>query len=201
MALGLFVLLPTVIAGWLKPLGPSGTVLNLVEGGLRIGLVLGYIATIRRLKEVRRVFKYHGAEHKAINALENEGVVDVDAAMRQSTIHPRCGTNFVLTVLLVKVLVLSFFGWPEFWLRLGLRLALLPLVAALAYEVIRLAGRYRNVGLLQALVLPGLLTQRLTTDEPEREMVEVAVAALNSVVAREQPELAEKTAEPLALQV
>jgi uncharacterized protein YqhQ len=200
-ALCLFVLFPTIVAGWLKPLHPSGMVLNLVEGGLRIALVLGYIASIRRLKEVRRVFKYHGAEHKAINALENEGVVDVDAAMRQTTIHPRCGTNFVLTVLLVKVLIFSFLGWPAFWLRLGLRLALLPLVAAVAYEVIRLAGRYRNVAVLQALVLPGLLTQRLTTDEPEREMVEVAVAALRGVIAREQPEVAERTAEPLALQV
>src|SRR5262245_5617772 len=111
ISLALFVLLPTIVAGWLKPLHPSGTTLNLIEGAIRVALVIGYIASIRRLKEVRRVFKYHGAEHKAINALENEGVADVDAAMRQSTIHPRCGTNFVLTVMLVKILVVSLFVW------------------------------------------------------------------------------------------
>jgi uncharacterized protein YqhQ len=199
-ALCLFVLLPTIVAGWVGGwLDLSKTALNLIEGGIRIALVLGYIAAIGRLREVKRVFKYHGAEHKAINAWEQEGVADVDVAMRQSTIHPRCGTNFVLTVLLVKVLVFSFLGWPSFWLRLGLRIALLPIVAAVAFEIIRLAGRYRSVPALQLLVLPGLLTQRLTTDEPEREMQEVAVTALRSVIQREQP--AELREEPVPLQV
>ncbi len=189
LGLGLFVFLPSLVAGWLGGwLGFTGTGKNLLEGGLRIALVLGYIAAIGRMREVSRLFQYHGAEHKAINALEKEGAADVDAAMRQSTIHPRCGTNFVLTVLLVTILVFSLFGWSDdVWLRLALRLALLPVIGGVAYEVIRLAGRYRHVPLIQLLVLPGLLTQRLTTREPDRDMVEVAIAALKSVLRREAP--------------
>jgi len=188
-ALGLFVLLPSWAADWLRPwLHPSDLVLNLTEGGIRIALVLGYIWTIGHMKEVKRLFRYHGAEHKAINGLEQEGVADVDVAMRQSRIHPRCGTNFVLTVLLIKVGVFALFGWQTLWLRLLLRVLLLPVVAAVAYELIRLAGKYRDVPGIQLLVLPGLLTQRLTTAEPDRGMVEVAVASLRSVLRREQPE-------------
>jgi len=186
MGIALFVLLPTLAAGMLRRwVDASDLTLNLVEGGLRVAIVLGYISIIGRMAEVKRLFKYHGAEHKAINGLEREGVVDVPTAMRQSTIHPRCGTNFLLTVLLIKVLVSSFFGWPDWWLRIGLRLAVLPLVAGLSYEVIRLAGKYRDVKALQLIVAPGLLTQRLTTREPEQEMVEVAVRALRSVLRRE----------------
>jgi uncharacterized protein YqhQ len=186
LGVGLFVLLPTLAAGALRRwFDASDLTLNLAEGGIRVAIMLGYIAAIGRMAEVKRLFKYHGAEHKAINGLELEGAADVDVAMRQSTIHPRCGTNFLLTVLMVKVLVASFFGWPEWWLRIGIRLAVLPVVAALSYEVIRLAGRYRHFTPLQLVVAPGLLTQRLTTNEPEREMVEVAVRALRSVMRRE----------------
>src|SRR5437868_2545644 len=185
--LTVFVLFPSKAADWLRPwLHPSDTALNLIEGGIRIALVLGYIWTSGRMKEVKRLFRYHGAEHKAINGLEQEGVADVDVAMRQSRIHPRCGTNFVLTVLLIKVGVFALFGWKALWIRLLLRVLLLPVVAAVAYELIRLAGKYRDVPGIQLLVLPGLLTQRLTTAEPDRGMVEVAVASLKSVLRREQ---------------
>ncbi len=110
----------------------------------------------------------------------------MDVALVQSTIHPRCGTNFVLTVLLVKVLLASFLGWPVWWERLLYRLVPLPVTAAVAFEIIRLAGKYRHVKWLQVIVAPGLLTQRLTTREPERGMVEVAVRSLQSVMEREQ---------------
>ena len=185
IGIGLFMLFPSLVAGWVAPWVPEAY-LPLVEGVVRVALVLGYIAAIGRMKEVQRLFQYHGAEHQAINALETEGRLDVDAAMRASRIHPRCGTNFVLTVLLVKALVFALIPWQRVWyLRLGTRLALLPIVGSLSYEVIRLAGRYRNVAPLQWLVLPGLLTQRLTTREPQREMVEVAVAALEGVMEKE----------------
>jgi uncharacterized protein YqhQ len=188
IGIGLFMLFPSLVAGWLSPWLHETVWLSVIEGVIRVGLVLGYIALIGRMKEVQRIFQYHGAEHQAINALETEGRLDVDAAMRASRIHPRCGTNFILTVLLVKALIFTIIPWQSVWyLRLGLRLGLLPVVASISYEMIRLAGKYRNFAPLQWLVTPGLLTQRLTTRKPEREMVEVAVASLGAVMEREAP--------------
>jgi uncharacterized protein YqhQ len=196
MALGLaiFVLFPSYAADWVRPLLKKVIVsgagrdfaTNLTEGLIRVVLFLGYIRLISRMEYVQRLFQYHGAEHKVINAFENDGVLEVEVAMRQSTIHPRCGTNFVLTVLLVKVLLASFFGWPSLGVRITLRLLALPVVAGVAYEVIRLAGKYRNVRWLQLLVAPGLWTQRLTTREPSPDMVEVAIRALDAVIRREK---------------
>jgi uncharacterized protein YqhQ len=193
LGLVLFVVVPSLAAELVRPWlreaitspGWRDFLTNLSEGVLRILIFLGYIKLISRMEYVERLFMYHGAEHKAINGYEIDGVLDVDTAMRQSTIHPRCGTNFVLTVLLVKVLLASFFGWPSVWLRLGLRIVALPIVAGVAYEVIRLAGKYRNVRWLQWIVAPGLWTQRLTTREPTADMVEVAIRALDSVLRRE----------------
>lgn len=191
IGIGLFVLAPSVVVGWLPKVG-NPLARNLLEGGLRVAMFLGYIGLIGRMAHVKRLFGYHGAEHKAINGLEMAGVAAVDVAERQSTIHPRCGTNFVIIVLLVKVLLASFFGWPSLWLRLLIRLAVLPVTAALAFEVLRLAGKYRQVVWLQGMVAPGLWTQRLTTREPELSMLEVAVQSLRSVMEREEttPEIA-----------
>jgi uncharacterized protein YqhQ len=186
LGIALFVLMPTIVVGLLKPWIPNGTILNICEGALRIGLFLGYIGAISRMQHVKRLFAYHGAEHKAINAFEEVGRPDVEASLRQSTIHPRCGTNFVLIVLMLKIVVAMFFEWYALWLRMAVRLGSLPVVAGLAYETIRLAGKYRHIRPLQWLVAPGLWTQRLTTREPSPDMVEVAVAALESVVRREQ---------------
>jgi uncharacterized protein YqhQ len=197
MAIGLvlFVLTPSLVVGWLPKID-NPLWRNLMEGGLRVALFLGYIQLISRMAHVKRLFGYHGAEHKAINGFEATGTVDVDVASRQSLIHPRCGTNFVLTVLLVKMLLASAFGWPPVWARLLIRLAMLPVTAALAYEVIRLAGIYRHVKWLQAIVAPGLLTQRLTTREPDRSMVEVAVRSLQEVMDRELETPKEATGVP-----
>lgn len=186
IGISLFMLFPSVVAGWMTPWVGETIWRKLIEGAVRVALVLGYIAVIGRMKEVQRLFQYHGAEHKAINALETEGVLDVDAALRASRIHPRCGTNFVLTVLLVKALIFTILPWQNDLLpRLGLRLLMLPIVASVSYEVIRLAGTYRHIKPLQWLVAPGLATQYLTTREPGREMVEVAVASLEGVMERE----------------
>jgi len=186
IGIGLFMLFPTIVAGWFAPIVGETIWRSVIEGVVRVFLVLGYIAAIGRMKEVQRLFQYHGAEHKAINALETEGVLDVDAAMRASRIHPRCGTNFVLTVLLVKALVFAVIPWQnDLLLRLGSRLVLLPVVGSVSYEVIRLAGTYRNFAPLQWLVAPGLMTQYLTTREPDREKCEVAIASLRAVMERE----------------
>jgi uncharacterized protein YqhQ len=187
MAIGvaLFVLTPSLLVGWVPKIA-NPLWRNLLEGGLRVLLFLGYIQLISRMAHVKRLFGYHGAEHKAINGFEGTGTVDAEVAARQSLIHPRCGTNFVLTVLMVKMLLASAFGWPPLWARLLIRLAMLPVTAALAFEVIRLAGKYRDLKWLQAIVAPGLWTQRLTTREPDPSMIEVAVASLQSVMGREQ---------------
>jgi uncharacterized protein YqhQ len=184
LGIALFVLLPSLLVGAV-PHVRNPLWKNLMEGTLRVALFLGYIQLISRMAHVKRLFGYHGAEHKAINGLEATGEVDVAVAARQSLIHPRCGTNFVLTVLIVKMLLASCFGWPAPWLRILIRLAMIPVTAALAFEVIRLAGKYRHVKWLQAIVAPGLWTQRLTTREPDPSMLEVAVASLKSVMARE----------------
>jgi uncharacterized protein YqhQ len=186
IGISIFMLLPSLIAGWATPWLGETVWRSVLEGVIRVALVLGYIGAIGRMKEVQRLFQYHGAEHKAINALEMEGIADVDAAVRASRIHPRCGTNFVLTVLLVKALVFTILPWQNVWyLRLGMRLLMLPLVGSVAYEVIRLAGKYRHFAPLQWLVIPGLMTQYMTTREPGREMVEVAVASLQGVMEKE----------------
>lgn len=183
IGIGVFMLLPSLLAGWMRPIVGETIWRSVIEGVVRVGLVVGYIALIGRMKEVQRLFQYHGAEHKAINAWEMEGVVTTDAAMRASRIHPRCGTNFVLTVLLIKALIFTIIPFQNAILpRLALRLVMLPVVASISFEVIRLAGKYRNFAPLQWLVLPGLLTQRLTTREPDREMAEVAVASLQGVM-------------------
>ncbi|MBI3911068.1 MAG: DUF1385 domain-containing protein [Armatimonadetes bacterium] len=182
----LFVLLPHLLTRGLQPIVSRPLALNLIEGAVRVAIALGYIWGIARMKRVQRLFQYHGAEHQAINAWEQEGSLDLQVAARQSRIHPRCGTNFLLTVLIVKVLIYPFFGWPPLLVGFALRLALLPVVAALSFEVIRLAGQHRDCRPLQWLVAPGLLTQRLTTREPDLDMLEVSLRALRSVIEQEE---------------
>lgn len=184
--IGLFMLFPSYVAGLVKPWLGGDPWPALVEGLIRVALVIGYIAGIGRMAHVKRLFQYHGAEHKAINAWELEGKLDLDAVMRASRLHPRCGTNFVLTVLLVKMIVFTMIPFGDnLVMRLGLRLAMLPVVGSVAYELIRLAGKYRNVAPLQWIMLPGRFTQLLTTREPEPEMGEVAIVSLKGVMEKE----------------
>ena len=186
LGLGLFMITPGLLAQLATPILGETRWRAVVEGLVRVGLMLGYIALIGRMKEVKRLFQYHGAEHKAINAMELEGSLSLESAMRASRIHPRCGTNFVITVLIVKMLVVMALPWQTNLMSIAMmRVALLPLVASISYEVIRLAGRYRNFAPLQWLVTPGLLTQLMTTREPASEMVEVAIASLRGVMVRE----------------
>lgn len=166
---------------------------NLVEGFVRIAVFLIYIAAVSRLKNVQRVFEYHGAEHKSINTFEANLPLDEEHALLASRIHPRCGTNFIFIVLITSIFVFSLIprvvpanGFALYAGSHLLRLALLPVVAGISYEVLRFAGTHRTSQWAQAIIAPGLWTQRLTTREPNREQIEVALTALRAVIERER---------------
>jgi len=158
---------------------------NVVEGLLRMLLFLGYVAAIGRVKDVQRVFQYHGAEHKVINALEAGEDLRVETVRSYPTLHPRCGTSFLLLVLVLTIVFFSIVGRGGIAWRLASRLVLLPVVAGLAYELLKFTGRHLNVPLVRAIAAPGLWLQKLTTREPDDGMLEVALAALEAV--REKP--------------
>lgn len=182
VAVGLFVVLPLVVARAFGTALSNPVLFNLVEGVVRILVFLGYVVVISLLPDLRRLFQYHGAEHKTINAFEDGRPLDAAEARPYSTLHPRCGTAFLLVVMVVAILVFSLVGKPPLvWLVLS-RLVGIPIVAGLSYEVIRYAGRHRR-GLVARVVLwPGLALQRLTTREPSEEQVQVAVVALQEVL-------------------
>ncbi|MEP6754187.1 MAG: DUF1385 domain-containing protein [Chthonomonadales bacterium] len=194
--IGLFIALPTLLTQFVQGKIVSGSptrldqsILNLVDGVIRITIFLGYIAMISRLENIRRVFQFHGAEHKAINALEAKLPLTVENCMAASRIHPRCGTSFIIVVLIASILVHSVFPRPEmYWQRLLLHIALIPIVAGIAFEVIKLAGKYKDVALTRWLLAPGLWSQLLTTREPDVEHLEVAIASLEAVLNSEKEE-------------
>lgn len=182
--IGLFILLPTVLIKFLKQGLEIPLLLNLCEGLLRLAIFLCYIFIISRWKEVRRVFQYHGAEHKAIACFESGQPLTVDNARGFSTLHRRCGTSFLLIVMVTSILLFSFFGWPGLWQRILIRLLLLPLVAGISYEGIKLAGLKDNI-FTRIISQPGLWLQRLTTQNPADDQVEVAISALQAVLTEE----------------
>jgi uncharacterized protein YqhQ len=180
-----FIAVPDALANVLRgPLPPgraANALINLVEGLVRIGFFVAYILAISRMEVIGRVFQYHGAEHQVIYAFENGDPVTPAAARRYDTAHPRCGTSFVAVVVLVSILAFSFLDIEALPLRLLAKLALLPVIGGLSYEVIRLAG----AGRLTFLVLPGLWLQRLTTRRPDAEQLAVAIAALEGALEQE----------------
>jgi len=179
-SIGLFILLPTFLAGLLSQFIEHRLLRNLMEGVLRIVIFLLYLQLTTRLSHIKRVWAYHGAEHKAIFCYEKGLPLTVENVMQQSKQHPRCGTSFLFIVMIVSILVFSFTSWNNLFIRIILRLALLPVVVAISYEIIKLAGRYDNP-LTRAVSAPGKLLQRLTTREPDEEMVETAIEALKLV--------------------
>jgi uncharacterized protein YqhQ len=191
-SVGLFILLPNFITGFIKQLThlsdsrSAGTVIifNLIEGLIRIALFISYLALASKMKDIRRVWMYHGAEHKTIACYEDNQVLTVDNVRRYSRFHPRCGTAFMFIVILVSIIVFSFVGWWGRWVNLLIRFALVPLVAGIAYEIIRLAGRFDN-RLTRAISTPGLWLQHLTTAEPDDGILEVAIAAMRAVIPEE----------------
>lgn len=188
-SVGLFILLPNLLAGLMHfDKNTVGGVIsyNLFEGLLRVVLFVGYMALVSRLKDIQRVFEYHGAEHKTIHCYEHREELTVENVRKYTTRHPRCGTAFLFVVMLISILVFSFIGWHNMLLNILFRLLLLPVVAGLSYEVIKYAGK--NPGRLTNIVsAPGLALQRFTTREPDDAQIEVAIAALKNVLV-EDPE-------------
>lgn len=185
LATVLFVFIPTAAMRFFHALTDSPFYLNIMEGFLRLGIFLVYILSISRMKDIYRVFQYHGAEHKTIHAYENGGPLTVENVQRFSTLHPRCGTAFLLIVMVVSIFVFAFLGWPDLLTRILSRIVLLPLVAGISYEIIRFAGRSQN-SLVHIAILPGLWLQRITTNQPADDMVEVAIASLVAVLPEEE---------------
>ena len=185
MAVVLFVAIPTGAAKFFHTITEDPVFLNLMEGALRLGIFLAYIWGISRMKDIRRVFQYHGAEHKTIHAYEAGLPLTVENVQKFSTLHPRCGTAFLLIVMLVSIVVFAFLGWPDLWLRILSRVVLLPVVAGLSYEIIRFSGRSKN-SFVHMATLPGLWLQKITTNQPDDDMVEVAIESLKAVLPAEQ---------------
>ncbi len=181
----LFIAIPTGAAKLFHFITEDPFFLNLMEGFLRLFIFLGYIWGISRMKDIRRVFQYHGAEHKTIFCYEAGLPLTVENVQKFPRLHPRCGTAFLLIVMLVSIFVYAFLGWPELWLRILSRIVLLPVVAGISYEIIRVAGCSGNP-IVHAAILPGLWLQYLTTRPPEDEMVEVAIESLKAALPEEE---------------
>lgn len=177
----IFFIGPTYVAGFLKRYTENTFLINLLEGVLRVAIFIAYLVLISRMEDIRRVFEYHGAEHKTIHCFEHEEELTVENARKYTTLHPRCGTNFLFIVMIVSIIVFSFLRWPTLYIRIISRILLLPVVAGISYEVIKIAGHSDNK-IIAALVYPGLLLQKLTTKEPDDSQLEVAIASLKSVL-------------------
>ena len=180
----LFIAIPTGAAKLFNDITDDPIFLNLMEGVLRLMIFLIYIAVISRMKDIQRVFQYHGAEHKTIFCYEADLPLTVENVQKFPRLHPRCGTAFLLIVMLVSIFVFAFLGWPDLWLRIVSRIILLPVIAGISYEIIRAASRTNNP-IIRTAILPGLWLQYLTTKPPDDSMVEVAIASLEAVLPEE----------------
>ncbi len=189
MSAGLVFVGPAVSSGVLQRVLRlrSGFLTNVLEGGLRLGLVVGYIWLIGQTEQGKRLFAYHGAEHKTINAYEAGAPLTPESVRRYRLEHPRCGTAFLLTVMVMSTLIHSLMGRPPFVLLVLTRLLMLPLIAGIAYEFIRFASKNMDNPTVRAIVAPNLALQRMTTREPDLEMIEVAIRAMERVLAAEEP--------------
>lgn len=194
-AFGLFFVLPLLLASVLTRFGASTLLRDAAEGLIQLGIFVGYLALIGRIGDVRRTFGYHGAEHKAINAYEAGAPLTVDSVRSFTLIHPRCGTSFLLVVVLISIPVFALFGGLPLWARLLSRIVLVPVIAAVAYELLRLSAANYHRAWVRALVAPLLALQRLTTREPDDGMLAVAIAALLPVLASDgvEPAMYDRT--------
>lgn len=181
----LFILIPNFIAGFLNfdKSTTIGVILyNLFEGLIRITLFFGYVYLASMLKDIKRVWMYHGAEHKTIHCYENGDELTVENVRKYSTKHPRCGTSFMFLVIIVSIIMFSFLGWYGMIINALLRLLLIPLVAGVSYEVLKFGGRHNDWAIMKALNAPGMLFQLFTTKEPDDAQIEVAIVAFNNVL-------------------
>ncbi len=182
LTIGLFILLPSFFTNLFKKRIETPLLLNLVEGLIRIVIFLIYIVTVSKMEDMGRVFEYHGAEHKTIHCYENGDDLTVENVKKYPILHPRCGTSFLFMVMIISILVLSFFGWPNPLQRLIIRILMLPVIAGISYEINRLIGK-SNSRLAYYLSYPGLMMQKIATvKEPDGEQIEVAIEALKAVL-------------------
>ena len=181
MALFFFAFLPTTLVGFFKDYINHPLALSALEGLTKIAILILYLALISNMSDIKRVFMYHGAEHKTIFCYEHGEELTVENVRKYTPFHPRCGTSFLVIVLLLSILVSSMVSWDNLWMRVGLKVLCLPIIMSLSYECIKFAGRHDNL-FTRILSAPGLWTQRLTTREPDDSMIEVAIASMKKVI-------------------
>jgi len=185
-AVGVFFILPTIIGRSFSEFFPNAIVYNLLEGLIRIGFFLIYILLVSQIKDIKRIFQYHGAEHKTIQAYENDEELKPENVRKYSTIHVRCGTSFLIIVMIVAILIFALLGkQPMIW-RIISRILLLPVIAGISYELIRLAGKFSKYKVVNILFYPGLLLQKITTKEPDNDQIEVAISSFKKVIEAEK---------------
>lgn len=180
LAVGIFMILPFFISEFLKNVIESEKVLAVIEGVIRILLFIGYVFAISFVEDIKRVFMYHGAEHKTINCVEHMLPLTVENVRKQSREHKRCGTSFIFIVLFISVIFFIFIRVDNMWLKILYRILLVPVIAGVSYEFIRVAGKSENA-IINALSKPGMMIQKLTTKEPDDSMIEVAIASVEAV--------------------
>jgi uncharacterized protein YqhQ len=180
-ATGMFVFLPALLSSLIRPMIANNVAVNFLEGVMRLGIFLLYITLVSRMKDIRRVFEYHGAEHKTIHCYEHEEELTVENARKYPTLHPRCGTAFLLIVMVISIIVFSFMGWQNIFVRMLSRILLLPVIAGLSYEVTRFAGK-SDALFIRIVMYPGMMLQKLTTREPDDQQLEVAIRAFTEAV-------------------
>jgi len=182
---------PVLLTSWLEGRIDSSVVVVVIEGLIRLAILVAYIGLIGLVPDIRRVYAYHGAEHKSIHALEAGDPLEPPAVQRHPTAHVRCGTSFLLTIVVVSVVLFAALGSQELWMRVASRVVLIPVIAAIAYELIRLGGRFYGNPMARVLMWPNLALQKLTTRQPDDSQVEVALRALREVMAAEGVQPAE----------
>lgn len=180
-SVGLFFILPNLITGILGGIIKSSLFKTLIEGLVRIGIFLGYVLIVSQMEDIKRVFQYHGAEHKTIFCYEAGLELTVENARKMSRLHPRCGTSFLVYVMVISIILFSFISWDNMWTRLGLRLLLLPVVAGISYEIIRWAGKSKS-RIVCLISRPGMWLQKITTREPDDSQLEVAIESMKAVL-------------------
>ncbi|HEX8969613.1 MAG TPA: DUF1385 domain-containing protein [Chloroflexota bacterium] len=185
--IGVFFVTPLAVVGLAEHIlgGASTFWSNLAEGLIRLVLLVGYVALIGMMPDVKRVYAYHGAEHMTIHAWEHNDPLDPRHVGRYSPAHPRCGTAFLLEVVAISIVLFAILGTPDWWLRVLSRVLLIPVIAGIAYELLRLGGKYPDSGFMKAIVAPGLLLQALTTRYPDESQMEVAIASMQELLKRE----------------
>ena len=186
VTVAVFIIFPTWVLDLLAIVTKNAIILNVVEGILRILLFVGYVLAISKMKEIHRVFQYHGAEHKTIHCFEQGLPLTPENCKTFYTLHPRCGTSFLVFVMVIALVLFSLLGWPNLLVRILSRLLLLPVIAGLSYELLKWTGKSDNL-LVKILSMPGLYLQKLTTKEPDYDQLEVAIAAMNGVLDDESP--------------